>query len=88
MRGSGTRATARAEEAFRKLRRHGLRVRGCAEVEGPVQRDGHGVFLLESLRHLTYARLVCNSVPPLAERLAKVTPVVLHPSKLWTRPSG
>lgn len=88
MRGSGTRATTRTEEAFRKLRRHGLRVRGCAEVEGAVQREGHGVFLLENLRHLTYARLVCDSVPPLAERLAKFTPDDLHPSKLWTRPSG
>ena len=53
-----TRTTALAEGEFRKLRKHGRRVKGVAEVEGPVQREGPGLLLTENLRDTKYVRLV------------------------------
>ena len=82
------RTTALAEGEFRKLRRHGRRVRGCAEVEGPVQREGPGLLLLENLRDPTYVRLVYGSSSRLAERLGRVTPSALQQAKLLTGLSG
>ncbi len=82
------RTTALAEGEFRKLRRHGRRVRGCAEVEGPVQREGPGLLLLENLRDPAYVRLLYGSQSRQAERLGRVTPAALHQAKLLTGLSG
>lgn len=82
------RTTALAEGEFRKLRRHGRRVKGCAEVEGPVQREGPGLLLLENLRDPAYVRLVYGSSHRLAERLGRVTPTTLQQAKLLTGLSG
>ena len=82
------RTTALAEGEFRKLRRHGRRVKGVAEVEGPVQREGPGLLLLENLRDPAYIRLVYGSASRLAERLGRVGPVALQQAKLLTGLSG
>lgn len=78
------RTTALAEGEFRKLRRHGRRVKGSAEVEGPVQREGPGLLLLENLRDPAYVRLVYGAPHRLAERLGQVTPTALQQAKLLT----
>lgn len=82
------RTTALAEGEFRKLRRHGRRVRGCAEVEGPVQREGPELLLLENLRDPTHVHLVYGSQSRLAERLGRVTPTALEQAKLLSGLSG
>jgi len=82
------RTTALAEGEFRKLRRHGRRVKGCAEVEGPVQREGPGLLLLENLRDPAYIRIVYGSTSRLAERIAQVKPESLAQAKLLTGLSG
>ena len=82
------RSTALAEGEFRKLRRHGRRAKGAAEVEGPVQREGPGLLLLENLRDPAYIRLVYGSASRLAERLGRDGPVALQRAKLLTGLSG
>ena len=71
-----------------KLRQHGRRVKGVAEVEGPVQREGPGLLLVENLRDPAYVRLIFGSASRLAERLGRVGPASLQQAKLLTGLSG
>ena len=82
------RSTALAEGEFRKLRQHGRRVKGVAEVEGPVQREGPGLLLLENLRDPAHIHIVYGSASRLVERLGRVGPVALQRAKLLTGLSG
>lgn len=50
------RTTATAKQGFRKLRRHGRRIRGMAQVEGQVRLEGPAMMLIEYRRDLGYVR--------------------------------
>ncbi|EQD76892.1 hypothetical protein B1B_01376, partial [mine drainage metagenome] len=51
-----------AEAKFRGLRRHGRRVRGNADVEALVQREGPALLLLGNLRWPVYVRMVYGTL--------------------------
>lgn len=78
------RTTARAEQEFRKLRRHGRRIRGSAQVEGQVQREGPAMMMVENLRNPRYVREVYGSLARLGERFARVRNTTLREAKLLT----
>jgi hypothetical protein len=66
------RTTAWAEGQFRKLRRHGRRIRGNSEVEALAQREGPGLLLMENLRDTKYVRLVYGTLARQGARFAHV----------------
>ncbi|MGI0055486.1 MAG: hypothetical protein ACREBZ_07225 [Thermoplasmata archaeon] len=82
------RTTAWAEGEFRKLRRHGRRIRGNAEVEALVQREGPGLLLMDNLRDAKYIRLVYGSLARQGARFAKVDPEAMAAAKSITGLSG
>ena len=78
------RTTARAEQEFRKLRRHGRRIRGMAQVEGQVQREGPAMMLVENLHRAEYVRELYGSLSRLGERFAQVSERALTEAKSVT----
>ncbi len=82
------RTTAWAEGQFRKLRRHGRRIRGNSEVEALVQREGPGLLLMENLRDPKYVRLVYGALGRQGERFAQVEEEALATAKTLTGLSG
>ena len=54
------RPTAKAEPEIRKLCRHGRRIRGSAQMEGHVQREGPAMMIVEDLRNPGYVREACG----------------------------
>ena len=78
------RTTAMAEQEFRKLRRHGRRIRGMAQVEGQVQREGPAMMLIENLHDPRYVREVYGSMAGMAERFARVKSATVMEAKRIT----
>ena len=78
------RTTAWAEGKFRRLRRHGRRIRGNAEVEALVQREGPGLLLMENLRDRKYVRLVYGTLSQQGARFAQVGESALAAAKTLT----
>lgn len=78
------RTTAMAEQEFRKLRRHGRRIRGMAQVEGQVQREGPAMMLIENLHDPRYVREVYGSMAGMAERFAQVKSTTVVEAKRIT----
>jgi hypothetical protein len=78
------RTTAWAEGKFRKLRRHGRRIKGNSEVEALVQREGPGLLLIENLRSPSYVRCVYGSLSRQGTRFARVTDQALVTAKTLT----
>ncbi|HLF07351.1 MAG TPA: transposase [Thermoplasmata archaeon] len=66
------RTNASVEMDFRRLRRHGRRIRGNADVEPQVQRDGAGMLVAENLKDPEYVRLIYGSSSRIAGRFAGV----------------
>jgi hypothetical protein len=73
-----------AEQEFRKLRRHGRRIRGMAQVEGQVQREGPAMMLIENLRGPRYVREVYGSLAGMAARFARVKSATVREAKKIT----
>jgi hypothetical protein len=82
------RTTAWAEGKFRKLRRHGRRIRGNSEVEALVQREGPGLLLMENLRDPKYVRTVYGSLARQGTRFTHVKEGSLVTAKTLTGLSG
>ena len=81
------RTNATVEMDFRSLRRHGRRIRGNADVEGQVQRDGPGMLIALNLLHQDYVRAVYGSLDRMAERFSHVSPATLsHAKRLMAVP--
>jgi hypothetical protein len=78
------RTTAWAEGRFRKLRRHGRRIKGNSEVEALVQREGPGLLLIENLRSPRYVRWVYGALSRQGSRFATVTDQALATAKVLT----
>jgi hypothetical protein len=78
------RTTAWAEGQFRKLRRHGRRIRGNSEVEALVQREGPGLLLMENLREAKYVCFVYGTLARQGTRFAKVGGEALVAAKTLT----
>ena len=78
------RTTAWAEGKFRKLRRHGRRIRGNAEVEALVQREGPGLLLMDNLHDAKYVRIVYGTLARQGERFAQVKEHALATAKTLT----
>lgn len=78
------RTTAWAKGKFRKLRRHGRRIRGNAEVKALVQREGPGLLLMENLRDRKYVRFVYGSLSRQGARFAQGGESALEAAKTLT----
>jgi hypothetical protein len=78
------RTTAWAEGQFRKLRRHGRRIRENSEVEALVQREGPGLLLMENLREAKYIRLVYRTLSRQGERFVHVKEETLVTARTLT----
>ena len=78
------RTTAWAEGQFRRLRRHGRRIRGNSEVESLVQREGPGLLLMENLRDAKYVHLVYRTLARQGERFAHVKDETLFTARKLT----
>ncbi|HKZ27888.1 MAG TPA: transposase [Rubrobacteraceae bacterium] len=75
------RTNAPVEMEFRRLRRHGRRIRGNADVEPQVQRDGAGMLVAENLKDPEYVRLVYGSSSRIAKRFAGVPLAAIRQAK-------
>jgi predicted HTH domain antitoxin len=75
------RTTAWAEGQFRKLQRHGRRIKGNAEVESLVQREGPGLLLMGNLRNPKYVRFVYGALTRLGATFARVGEKALSVAK-------
>ena len=79
------RTTAQAEQEFRKLRRHGRRIRGITQVEEQVQRDRPAMMLIENLRNPKYMREIYGDLSSMAARFAQVKSFTPKEAKKLTK---
>ena len=70
-----------AEQDFRSLRRHSRRIRGDANVERAVQRDGVGLAIVKNLDNKNYLRHIYGHLNQIPSRFAKVSPNSLQQAK-------
>ena len=71
------------EQDFRSLRRHSRRIRGDADVERIVQRQGAGLAIVKNLENKNYLRHVYGHLNQMHTRFARVSPNSLQQAKAF-----
>lgn len=69
------------EQDFRSLRRHSRRIRGDADIERTVQRDGVGLAIVKNIENKNYLRHIYGHLNQIPSQFAKVSPNSLQQAK-------